>query len=529
MNSERVGGLILFRGGFFIMQRWWSTAAWAIMLAASITAPALAEPAAEVPARRAVRTVDLSPGGRSIRAMAFFPDGKSLAARHWDGPGVWIGDVATGKRLIELQSRSTAERPPLAISGDGKLLIEGPSIWALATHCEIFGSAGDPRDAWAISADGTVLAHLNAKGLVRLLDRATARQRLQFQSPHQETLNVSFTADGQVLATSGWVDRNVGTAICLWDTATGKLLRRLDGFRGSIDAVVFSPDGSLFAVGGEVRPVRLFETATGKQVRECEGLDGMIQSVAFSPDGRFLATAGGYSEWKVHLLEVATGKQIRLLRTVKESNVIGCVAFAPDGRHLALADKGIRVLSGRLLDLAVEDQPPPGAVGPRDLPRLWAALGGNGSGLDTIYRAMWTLGACPDQSVPFLRQQLRPVPPVDEGQVKRLIADLDSDRFAVREQAANDLQAIGRVGAPALRQVLAGRPTLELRLRAERLLAKVEAQEWTAEELQTLRGLQVLEHIGTPAACRVLQTIAGGAKGMRCTAEATRALARLVK
>lgn len=514
-----------------MIPRCWSAIVFGMLLvvAAFVAAQGEAPQQRAAPAGRNTQLLEHEPG-QFIRSITFFADGKRLATRGWDGNSIWIHDLATGKKTIRLHSRSSAERPPLTISADGKLLVEGPSVWDLATRNEVFGLSEDSEDGCsAISPDGRVLAQANANGLVRLLDVKTGKQRLQFQSPQRHISIVVFTPDGTVLASMGYVDKTVRNAICLWDAATGKLLRRLEGFRGTVEAVVFSPDGSLLAEAGEVGPVRLFETATGKQLRECEGLDGMIQSVSFSADGRALATAGGYMKWQVHLLEVATGKEIRVLRTYDRDNVSGYVAFAPDGPKLVMADRGVRVLTGDAIDLAVGDDRPAVDLGPKELEKLWADLGGNVPHAGKAYRAMWALGAGPEKSVPFLQQRLRPVPSVDEAKLNRLIADLDSDRFEARHKATQELEGLLNVAERQLRQVLTRNPSLELRSRVERLLARVESQAWSAQELQVLRALQVLEHIGTPEARRVVETLAKGAEGVRRTVEARASLGRMAR
>jgi hypothetical protein len=62
----------------------------------------------------------------------------------------------------------------------------------------------------------------------------------------------------------------------------------------------------------------------------------------------------------------------------------------------------------------------------------------------------------------------------EDGGVDRLIAQLDSGRFEERRQAEIALERIGEAALPALQRALADRPNLELRRRAERLVAVIE-------------------------------------------------------
>jgi WD40 repeat protein len=55
--------------------------------------------------------------------------------------------------------------------------------------------------------------------------------------------------------------------------------------------VAFSPDGKTLASAGDDQTIRLWETATGKEIRRLTGHQSGISSVAFSPDGKRLASA----------------------------------------------------------------------------------------------------------------------------------------------------------------------------------------------------------------------------------------------
>jgi hypothetical protein len=122
-----------------------------------------------------------------------------------------------------------------------------------------------------------------------------------------------------------------------------------------------------------------------------------------------------------------------------------------------------------------------------------------------------------------------PVRKVEAERLRRLVADLDADTFAVREAATRELAALGDVAAPALRAALASGPSAEMRVRAERLLRQLEAPVPSAARLRGARGVAVLEHAGTAEARRLLESLAKGTPEAPLTREAGAALARMTR
>jgi hypothetical protein len=113
--------------------------------------------------------------------------------------------------------------------------------------------------------------------------------------------------------------------------------------------------------------------------------------------------------------------------------------------------------------------------------------------------------------------------------VAKLIADLDADEFATRENASAELEKLGSAAVPALRRVLAGKPSEEVRRRTERLLDRLGGRGLTSDELLALRGVEVLERAGTPEAKELLKELAKGSPQARMTLEAKASLERLAK
>jgi hypothetical protein len=139
---------------------------------------------------------------------------------------------------------------------------------------------------------------------------------------------------------------------------------------------------------------------------------------------------------------------------------------------------------------------------------------------------VWALAAA-RQSVPFLAERLKPAPQVEDERARRLIADLDSDQFKVRDRASQELEQLGELAEPAMRKALAGKPTPEVRGRLKTLLDQLPGRRASSSRMRELRALEVLEQIGTPDARRVLERLAAGNSGARLTREARASLDRM--
>jgi hypothetical protein len=145
------------------------------------------------------------------------------------------------------------------------------------------------------------------------------------------------------------------------------------------------------------------------------------------------------------------------------------------------------------------------------------------------YRALRLLTEAPRQSLPPLRERLRPAPAADANQIDRWLAELDSSRFADRERATRELERQEGRAEPALRRLLANAPSAEARRRAEGMLARLHGPIADPEMLRALRAVEALEHMGTRNAKELLQELARGAPESRLTQEAKGSLGRLAK
>lgn len=151
---------------------------------------------------------------------------------------------------------------------------------------------------------------------------------------------LAFSPDGtQLFAASG--ENALTGEVRQWDVAGRKLIRSMEGHRDTIYALALSPDGQTLATGSYDQQIKLWSTATGAELRTLRGHNGAVFDIAFRPDGKVLASAS--ADRTVKLWDVATGQRRDTLSdSLKELHT---VAWSADGRRVAAAgvDNRIRV------------------------------------------------------------------------------------------------------------------------------------------------------------------------------------------
>jgi hypothetical protein len=163
----------------------------------------------------------------------------------------------------------------------------------------------------------------------------------------------------------------------------------------------------------------------------------------------------------------------------------------------------------------------------RELETLWTDL----TTRDTVV-AQQTIAAFVargEAAVAFLGKRLGPVSRPQTERLARLIADLDSDEYPVRESATRELERLGPLAESALRQALGRELSLEARRRIEQVLQthRSERLHLPADQLRLARAVEILEQIASSPARRVLEKCAQGAPEALLTREAKGALDRL--
>jgi hypothetical protein len=196
------------------------------------------------------------------------------------------------------------------------------------------------------------------------------------------------------------------------------------------------------------------------------------------------------------------------------------LTFSPDSRTLAVgALDGTTVLWDWAAALGLDA--PPG----RTPEQAWNDLA---AGPLVARRAVALLAAEGKAAVALLKARLRPVQPEETEALRRLVRDLGGGESA-RPRAAEELLRRGADVELFLRRSLTGDLAPEVRARLKELLDEPRLRGWSADGLRRLRGVAVLERIGTPEARSLLRDLAGGDPDTSLTLEAQQAGRRLAR
>ncbi len=282
------------------------------------------------------------PLAHKIQDTYFSVDGQMLICETKEKQAI-IWDVSTeeSKEInLTIGASFRADRKTLTI-GSGQEQVE---LWQSKKEIIVNPQkqSGEIDKIIAYSPDEQTYATTEDKYNIRIRDKRSGNKTIKTIkfTKFNYGQSIRLSPDEQTLATL-----NAKSPIRLWDSNTGILKRTLSGHLvknnpiriqtrynppSQLDSIVFSPNGKILANGSLNGEILLWNTSSGKLIRKFTDQFGFIKSLSFSPDGKFLAS--GSDGGSILVWNVETGKHKPFL--AERMRGISCVSFSRDGSIL---------------------------------------------------------------------------------------------------------------------------------------------------------------------------------------------------
>ena len=299
----------------------------------------------------------LAPTGPEALAVALSPDGTTVAAGDASS-NIWMWRLADDSLIREFSAfNSSGGVTSLSYSPDGtSLAAAGMDYTSTGTsyRIKLFSPAngklkktltGHTAQVLQIAYSPTSNSQLAsiANDLTLRLWNPTTGAATTIKAFTQAAYCLAFSSDGTRVAAGGQDTASPYYYAQVWNAATGSRVASINAFAGGgVNAVAFSPDGTLLATAGSDNTFYLpktFSIATGALINSFVQPGGPVQSLAFSQDGTMLISGGsapGSAGGQITQWSVAAGTP--LVNVTELAGSVTNIAFSSDAQQMAIPD-----------------------------------------------------------------------------------------------------------------------------------------------------------------------------------------------
>lgn len=213
------------------------------------------------------------------------PDGSRIAYNHSCGSKhIIVRDVKTGGYVAEKSIWTYS----IAFSPDASKIASFDShtvtLWNLETDdCKVITEHYGRISSIAFSPDGTTIASTDDRGVLKLCDLHTGKERLCRVTDNFSCIRIAFSPDGMTIAAAAKDD----LTITLFDLEkqTSSILEKRTFDKHEVRSLTFCRDGSKI-VSTAYNTIRIWDVNTG----DCRIINTDTDLVACSPDGSVITS-----------------------------------------------------------------------------------------------------------------------------------------------------------------------------------------------------------------------------------------------
>jgi WD40 repeat protein len=289
---------------------------------------------------------ELAGHAKTVMSLAWTPDGSQLVsgatAEDGETGEIFVWDVSAGEPVRQFGSEHSRAITALVFNSDGSRLLADAAkeaiIWDFAAGVpqNIIESTHFLSAAW--SPDDALIAFGLTRGRTQVFDAANAAELYEAEDQRIDILNIAFSPDSSLLYT---LDSD-GT-IYKRDAATGQPLKTAEGFAARLGGGVWSPDGETIWAGMSGAQIIHWNVNTFKQLHlhgdfGASGLIGpTIEALAYSPDFSLIAVGG--TDGTIQLYDPASEQVVAAFgdRDTGHRSAVNRLGWSPDGTQIVSA------------------------------------------------------------------------------------------------------------------------------------------------------------------------------------------------
>jgi WD40 repeat protein len=297
----------------------------------AIPGKAMSLPVAVMEDTRAIRPCHKFVGHtNTVMSVIHVSGGHRMMTCSWDG-SLRVWDLQSGKQIGN-DWRDGGGVYVIGLSPDRKKVASGSRdgavrLWDLDTGKVIAKWVGHTGTVCCVCWSGRVVSGALRDGTARVWDVESGKTVLAIETGFSGVAAVIYSPDTTMIATGG---ESKEEFLKIWDAKTGKFVANLKGHTGTVYCLTWTADGKTLISGSKDYSIRTWNTTTWQQITVWRHTNDVL-GIAISPNGRILASAS--LDNTARLWNFETGQPIG--SPLRHANTARCTSFAPDGKLLA--------------------------------------------------------------------------------------------------------------------------------------------------------------------------------------------------